>query len=211
DRSKRTRRCFDRTFLSQASGPRRDGQPRHDAGLARAPLAASSCRPGPPGHRARGRIRGDAAQEHVAVHRATDRVPISLLDRCETRVARRRRSDDILIDDTLLTAHCGELTAGHEGRTANIRGWVARSRDHGQIIFIDVRDRFGITQTVFDPSVAPAAAAAAATLRPEDVVSVRGLVRRRPAGTENKKLATGEIEIAATEVAVLNRALTPPF
>jgi aspartyl-tRNA synthetase len=116
-----------------------------------------------------------------------------------------------LIDESLLTAHCGELTAVQEGRTANIRGWVARSRDHGQIIFIDVRDRFGITQTVFDPSVAPAAAATAATLRPEDVVSVRGLVRRRPAGTENKKLATGEIEIAATEVTVLNRSLTPPF
>jgi aspartyl-tRNA synthetase len=116
-----------------------------------------------------------------------------------------------LIDESLLTAHCGELTAAQEGRTANIRGWVARSRDHGQIIFIDVRDRFGITQTVFDPSVAPAAAAAAATLRPEDVVSVRGLVRRRPAGTENKKLATGEIEIAATDVTVLNRSLTPPF
>ena len=116
-----------------------------------------------------------------------------------------------MTEDTALRAHCGELTGAHEGRTAEIRGWVARARDHGQLIFIDVRDRFGITQTVFDPSVAPAAAAAAATLRSEDVIAVRGLVRRRPAGTENKKLATGEIEIAATDVAVLNRSLTPPF
>ena len=116
-----------------------------------------------------------------------------------------------MIDDTALRANCGELTRAREGRTAEIRGWVARSRDHGQLIFIDVRDRFGITQTVFDPSVAPDAAAAAATLRAEDVIAVRGLVRLRPAGTENKKLATGEVEVAATDVAVLNRSLTPPF
>jgi len=116
-----------------------------------------------------------------------------------------------LTDDTAARAHCGELTSLHEGRTAEIRGWVARSRDHGGLIFVDVRDRFGITQTVFDPSAAPAATTVAATLRAEDVIAVQGLVRRRPPGTENKKLATGEIEIAATDVSVLNRSLTPPF
>ena len=116
-----------------------------------------------------------------------------------------------MTDDTAARAHCGELTSLHEGRTAEIRGWVARSRDHGGLIFVDVRDRFGITQTVFDPSAAPAATTVAATLRAEDVIAVQGLVRRRPPGTENKKLATGEIEIAATDVSVLNRSLTPPF
>ena len=116
-----------------------------------------------------------------------------------------------MTDDTALRVHCGELTFAHEGRTAEVRGWVARARDHGQLIFIDVRDRFGITQTVFDPSFAPAATALAAKLHAEDVVAVRGLVRRRPAGTENTKLATGEIEVAATDVTVLNRSLTPPF
>lgn len=116
-----------------------------------------------------------------------------------------------MTDDTAVRAHCGELTGLHEGRSAEIRGWVARSRDHGGLIFVDVRDRFGITQTVFDPSAAAAATTTAATLRAEDVIAVRGLVRRRPPGTENKKLATGEIEIAATDVAVLNRSLTPPF
>jgi aspartyl-tRNA synthetase len=116
-----------------------------------------------------------------------------------------------LTDDTVSRANCGELTRAQEGKTAEIRGWVARTRDHGQLIFVDVRDRFGITQTVFDPSVAPAATAAAATLRAEDVIAVRGRVRLRPAGTENKKLATGEIEVAASDVSVLNRSLTPPF
>ena len=108
-------------------------------------------------------------------------------------------------------ATCGQLGPNDVGTHADVRGWVNSTRDHGGLIFVDVRDRFGVTQTVFDPSSAPDAAAAAAKLRSEDVVAVRGAVRRRPSGTENRQLATGEIEIAATEVEVLNRSLTPPF
>jgi aspartyl-tRNA synthetase len=116
-----------------------------------------------------------------------------------------------LTEDATLHTTCGDLTAAHDGRTAIVQGWVNSARDHGDLIFIDVRDRFGVTQTVFDPSVAPEAAALAKTLRSEDVVSVEGRVRRRPAGTENQKIATGEIELAATHASVLNRSLTPPF
>jgi aspartyl-tRNA synthetase len=112
---------------------------------------------------------------------------------------------------SFVRATCGELTAKEVGTHADIRGWVNSTRDHGGLIFVDMRDRFGITQTVFDPSDAPEAAAAAAKLRSEDVVAVRGAVRRRPAGTENKQLSTGEIEIAGSEVEILNRSLTPPF
>ena len=106
---------------------------------------------------------------------------------------------------------CGSLSAADAGKTVDLRGWVNSTRDHGGLIFIDVRDRFGVTQTVFDPSKAPDAAATASTLRSEDVVAVRGAVRRRPAGTENAALATGAVEVAASDVEVLNRSITPPF
>lgn len=105
---------------------------------------------------------------------------------------------------------CGALTASDVGATVQLDGWVNRRRDHGGLIFIDLRDRDGITQAVFDPSQAEAFAVAE-TLRNEDVVRVRGLVRRRPAGTENPKLSTGEVEVAAEGVDVLNRSLVPPF
>jgi len=112
---------------------------------------------------------------------------------------------------TFAPATCGELTAARVGEQAQVRGWVNSTRDHGGLIFVDVRDRFGVTQTVFDPAASRAAAETASKLRSEDVVAVRGVVRRRPAGTENKSLATGEIEIAGSQVDVLNRSLTPPF
>jgi aspartyl-tRNA synthetase len=111
----------------------------------------------------------------------------------------------------LLRVACGELDARSCGLEIQLCGWVNSSRDHGGLLFIDVRDALGITQTVFDPGAAPAAAQTAATLRSEDVVAVSGTVRRRPPGTENKKLATGEIEVAAAALEVLNRSLTPPF
>ncbi len=106
---------------------------------------------------------------------------------------------------------CGELTDADEGGHVEVRGWVASSRDHGGLIFIDVRDRFGVTQCVFDPRVDRVSADVAASLRSEDVIAVSGTVRRRPPGTENVKLATGAIEIGATAIAVLNRSKTPPF
>ncbi len=111
----------------------------------------------------------------------------------------------------LLRTTCGELNESHAGADAELRGWVNSARDHGGLIFIDLRDRFGVTQTVFDPREAADAANVAASLRSEDVVAVRGTVRRRPKGTENSKLTTGGIEIAGREIEVLNRSLTPPF
>jgi aspartyl-tRNA synthetase len=105
---------------------------------------------------------------------------------------------------------CGELTAAHNGEYVELNGWVHRRRDHGGLIFIDVRDRSGITQVTFDPSAAEVFAQAE-TLRNEDVVRVRGTVRRRPAGTENPKLPTGEVEVPAASLDVLNRSETPPF
>jgi len=111
----------------------------------------------------------------------------------------------------LRRATCGELTSTDEGSDVELKGWVNTTRDHGGLIFIDVRDRFGLTQVVVDPRSAPAAAEVASSLRSEDVIAARGSVRRRPAGTENRKLATGEIEIAVESIDVLNRSKTPPF
>jgi aspartyl-tRNA synthetase len=105
---------------------------------------------------------------------------------------------------------CGALRGADVDREVNVRGWVHRRRDHGGLIFIDVRDRDGLTQLIFDPSVA-SDFSLAETLRSEDVIRVRGVVRHRPAGTENAKLATGEIEVAVAELEILNRSLTPPF
>ena len=104
---------------------------------------------------------------------------------------------------------CGELRAADVGAGVELDGWVNRRRDHGGLIFIDVRDHTGVTQVVFHPE--HAAFETAETLRHEDVVRVRGMVRRRPAGTENAKLSTGEIEIVADELLIYSRALVPPF
>ena len=107
---------------------------------------------------------------------------------------------------------CGELVAGDEGALVAVRGWVHTTRDHGGLIFVDLRDRYGITQVVFDPKAADAPAyEAAGHLRSEDVVMVRGAVRKRPAGTENLNLKTGAIEVAAAVLEVLNKSKTPPF
>ncbi|HEY0393949.1 MAG TPA: aspartate--tRNA ligase [Candidatus Elarobacter sp.] len=113
-------------------------------------------------------------------------------------------------DRPVLKAACGALTAADAGTAVELDGWVHRRRDHGGLIFIDLRDRSGLTQTTFDPSNGPTFAQAE-TLRGEDVVRVRGVVRRRPAGTENAKLATGEIEVPAGALEILNRSETPPF
>ncbi|HEV3152503.1 MAG TPA: aspartate--tRNA ligase [Candidatus Baltobacteraceae bacterium] len=104
---------------------------------------------------------------------------------------------------------CGALRGADVGTAAELNGWVNRRRDHGGLIFIDLRDRDGITQVVFDPQ--QPAFKDAEHLRHEDVIRVRGSVRRRPQGTENSKLATGEIEVGADELEVHNRSLVPPF
>jgi aspartyl-tRNA synthetase len=109
------------------------------------------------------------------------------------------------------THTCGQLRVGDAGTNARLAGWVHRRRDHGQLIFLDVRDRHGITQVVIDRTGAPAAHAEASRVRPEFVVSILGEVAPRLAGTENSKLPTGEIELRATNVTILSESKTPPF
>ncbi len=108
------------------------------------------------------------------------------------------------------THRCGELNESHIGQEVTLCGWVHRRRDHGGVIFIDLRDREGLVQVVVDPSN-PEAFSRAETVRSEYVIQVRGKVRRRPEGTENPNLPTGGIEVLASDLVVLNRAETPPF
>ena len=110
------------------------------------------------------------------------------------------------------THHCNELRPEHIGQTATLAGWVHSRRDLGGVIFIDVRDREGRTQTVFDPSDLPKELfEQAAALRSECVIRVTGKVRHRPAGTSNSKIATGEVEVAVSELELLNAAEVLPF
>ena len=105
---------------------------------------------------------------------------------------------------------CGAPRPAQVGEPVALYGWVHRRRDLGGLIFIDLRDRSGLVQVKFDPAH-PAAYTAAAELRLETVVHVIGTIQRRPPGTENKELATGEVEIDAEALAILNRSKTPPF
>jgi aspartyl-tRNA synthetase len=109
------------------------------------------------------------------------------------------------------THTAGALRGTDAGSTARLAGWVHRRRDHGQLIFLDLRDRHGLTQIVVDQADAPEAHAVASRVRGEFVISVDGEVARRLPGTENPKLPTGEIELRATEVRILSEAKTPPF
>ncbi len=111
----------------------------------------------------------------------------------------------------LKTTSCGSLRTGDAGRRVTLAGWVHRRRDHGSLIFIDIRDREGLTQVVFNPEVAPEAHAVAERFRGEWVVQVTGEVTIRPEGTENPTMGTGRIEVVATDAAALNESLTPPF
>jgi aspartyl-tRNA synthetase len=106
---------------------------------------------------------------------------------------------------------CGALRASDAGSPARLAGWVHRRRDHGHLIFLDLRDRFGITQVVIDRTETPEAHAQAARTRSEFVVEVAGEVQRRAAEKVNPRLPTGEIEVRATDVRILNEAATPPF
>jgi aspartyl-tRNA synthetase len=109
------------------------------------------------------------------------------------------------------TNTCGELRLSDEGQSVTLAGWVNRRRDHGGVTFIDLRDRSGFVQVVFNPDISPQAHQLAEPLRVEWVIQVTGIVRKRPAGMENANLPTGEIELEVHEISVLNPAKTPPF
>jgi aspartyl-tRNA synthetase len=109
------------------------------------------------------------------------------------------------------THYCGTLRPAHVGQEAVLCGWVHRRRDHGGVVFTDLRDRSGLAQVVFKPDAAPVAHAKAGALRPEYVIAVRGRVEPRGADAVNPKLPTGEVELIATELCLLNTATTPPF
>lgn len=118
----------------------------------------------------------------------------------------------LIIENIKRTHTCGELRETHSGQTVRLNGWVAQWRDLGGISFIDLRDRYGITQVVFHPeTLDQATMEMAAALRAETVIGVEGTVQKRPDGTINKKLPTGEIEVSVTKLVVLNRSKTPPF
>ncbi len=110
----------------------------------------------------------------------------------------------------LRTQYCGEVTEAQLGHTVSLCGWVHRRRDHGGVIFIDLRDREGLVQIVFDPSI-PEVFAQAESLRNEYCLQVKGEVRRRPEGTANTDLATGAIEVVCQALTVFNASVTPPF
>jgi len=113
---------------------------------------------------------------------------------------------------TTLRSHtCGQLRARDVETRVTLCGWVANFRDHGGLIFVDLRDRYGLTQCVFDPEISREAHATAERVRSEWSLRVTGRVRPRPEGMVNPKMATGEIEVEATELIVLNESRTPPF
>ncbi len=109
------------------------------------------------------------------------------------------------------SCYCGQVAAADLGKTVCLKGWVQRRRDHGGLIFIDLRDREGIVQLVFDPDASGDAHAGAHDLRSEFVVAARGVVRKRPEGTENPNLKTGAVEVAVSELRVLNDSAPLPF
>ena len=112
----------------------------------------------------------------------------------------------------MLKSHsCGELNKKHIGAKVTLAGWVDRRRDHGGLIFIDLRDSKGLVQVVFNPETSKQCHQVASDMRSEYVVKVGGEVASRPSGTENPKLATGEIEVIAQDVEILNPSKTPPF
>ncbi len=111
----------------------------------------------------------------------------------------------------LKTHNCGDLSKANVGNTVELAGWVDRRRDLGSLVFVDLRDRSGIVQVIFDPNVSEAVHQAADEMRSEYVIQVKGDVRLRPEGTVNPRLPTGEVEVLARDAIILNAAKTPPF
>jgi aspartyl-tRNA synthetase len=111
----------------------------------------------------------------------------------------------------LRTHNNGELTASHLNQEVRLSGWVASARDHGGVTFVDLRDRWGVTQVVFSPKVAAELHEKSRELRNEFCIGVRGTVKARPTGTANSKIPTGQIEVEAAELTIYSRAKTPPF
>ena len=109
------------------------------------------------------------------------------------------------------THTCGELRAEDIGQEISLAGWVHRRRDHGGVAFVDLRDRFGLTQIVTNPEISPEAHKALTPVRMEWVIQIDGVVRHRPEGMENPELPTGDIEVEVKDVYILNPAQTPPF
>ena len=106
---------------------------------------------------------------------------------------------------------CGQIRESDAGSQVELSGWVNRRRDHGGLIFLDLRDSSGIVQVVIDPAVHGGAHAMAEQLRPEWVIAVIGIVHLRPDGSENDELATGKVELHLSEIDILNQSKTPPF
>ncbi|MBU0678047.1 MAG: aspartate--tRNA ligase [Verrucomicrobia bacterium] len=111
----------------------------------------------------------------------------------------------------LRTHTCGELNKAHVGERVDLCGWVATVRDHGGVMFIDLRDRYGVTQAIFDPTDSQEAWQVAQNLRAEYVIQASGVVEARPPAMENRKLATGAIEVRCDRITVYNKSRTPPF
>lgn len=113
------------------------------------------------------------------------------------------------LGDWKRTHHCAELTAQNDGQEVCLMGWVQYRRDHGGLIFVDLRDREGLTQVVFSPEIAPEAHADAHIVRSEYVLAIKGKVRHRPDGMVNAGMKTGEIEVVVLDWKLLNTAKTP--
>ena len=111
----------------------------------------------------------------------------------------------------LKNINCGDITKEKLGEHVTLAGWVNRRRDHGNLIFIDLRDRTGIVQVVFNPELTMKAHAIAESLRNEWVIQIKGIVSERPEGTVNIDIPSGEVEINAQDILILNESKTPPF
>ncbi|HIE43638.1 MAG TPA: aspartate--tRNA ligase, partial [Candidatus Omnitrophica bacterium] len=109
------------------------------------------------------------------------------------------------------THYCGEVSSQEIGKEVTVMGWVRRARDHGGVIFIDLWDRTGIVQLVFNPESNPQIHKIAGSLRSEFVIAIKGKVRKRPEGTENPSITTGNLEVVVENIKILNEAKTPPL